>query len=171
MDTNTRARHRLQLGLAGETLSSFGVLRLSALGSSMVPTIFPGDVLTIHRANAHDIRCGDVVLCARDDRFIVHRAVRQVQSSAQLNWLTRGDALAKDDPLVSPSQLLGRVTVIERGNRRWAPARASLLARLLQFAIRNSGTLLRVLLSWHSRRRLMASQTLPEAALSLEGGS
>ena len=50
------------LALAEEVLRTAGELRFIAQGSSMVPSIFPGDVLEIRREAASKIPCNDIVL-------------------------------------------------------------------------------------------------------------
>ena len=43
---NPQARDKNGCSLAGQTLRSWGVLKLRATGLSMLPTLWPGDLLT-----------------------------------------------------------------------------------------------------------------------------
>lgn len=89
-------------------LRSGGPIMLRAWGTSMLPVIWPGDVLTIENSSGQ-LNLGDIVLAERGGRFFVHRLVGR----ASENWmLLRGDALGQPDPAVTRSQVLGRVTAI-----------------------------------------------------------
>jgi len=114
--------------LAGEVVRSFGEVRLCAFGTSMAPSILPGDLLVIQRTGIDEISPGEVVLFSREDRLFIHRVVerkvaeRKVSSSAESLeervLITRGDRLGQDDPPVSSRELLGRVVRLERGHRK-----------------------------------------------------
>jgi hypothetical protein len=164
MATSDEARHAIQLKLAAEVLRSFGELRLAALGSSMVPSIFPGDQLLIRRLSASEIQRDDIVLCTRGDRFIVHRVVGKVRDRATAGWITRGDGLTEDDPVVSECDLLGRVTLIERNGRQWFPLPPSRFAQFLRWAVGHSSIFLRLVLSWHSLQGRFGWRELSAAA-------
>jgi hypothetical protein len=56
--------------LAAEILGSRRRLRLKALGTSMLPTVWPGDVLTIESAACEETGPGDTVLLQRSHRFL-----------------------------------------------------------------------------------------------------
>ena len=90
--------------LAIEVLRNFGKLRMRAFGSSMVPAVFPGDILTIRRASANDLRKGDIVLCTRGGTFVIHRLIGTAQQNDGPGWITRGDALNPHDPPVAPAE-------------------------------------------------------------------
>jgi hypothetical protein len=106
--TETREGHKLDL--AAEVLSSGGAIRLQALGTSMLPTIWPSDVLSIVPKSGHEILSGDIVLVARDGRFFIHRLVEKSNST----WITRGDSVPQDDIPVAQFQVLGKVSMIHR---------------------------------------------------------
>ena len=128
--------------LAMEVVRTFGRVRLRVMGTSMAPSLLPGDLISVQRAYLDEIAPGDIVMFAQRERLFVHRvAARSVLSTAdgpeEPCLITRGDRHRHDDPGVSASQLLGRVVSIERGNRNvelLAQPRASsrLIARLLQ---------------------------------------
>ena len=117
-----QANHRREeiiVSLAMETLQSFGEFQFVAWGSSMVPSLFPGDTLIIRRAAPEDACNGDVVLFARKGRFHAHRLVdRKMAADGPIQLITRGDSLDKNDPPFSESELLGRVTAVLRRGKR-----------------------------------------------------
>jgi signal peptidase I len=162
----------VRLKLAEELLHSFGELRVSALGSSMVPAIYPGDVLTIRRQGADAAECGDIVLSARGNRFFVHRVLRKSEFAEGVRLLTRGDALAEPDPPIAAGELLGRVTSIERGARKLAARpRLSRFEKCLQWGVRRSDAFLKLLLRAHSLRRRRYTSTFAGRAVVLRGSS
>jgi hypothetical protein len=89
----------------------------------MLPSVWPGDLLTIQSVSYDEVAPGDIVLTLRDNRFFVHRLVERRQVQDRLLWITRGDAMPDCDPPGAASELLGRVTGIRRGNRSLVPSR------------------------------------------------
>ena len=108
--------------LAGEVVRTFGELRLRVLGTSMVPAIHPGDLISIQRASLSEISLGEIVVYSREGRLIAHRVVGRANSSEQPLLILRGDRLRKDDAPVFSPELLGKVHLIERGQRRLQPS-------------------------------------------------
>jgi signal peptidase I len=138
-------RDQLKHDLAVEVLRSFGETRLSVTGSSMLPAVWPGDILTIRRQRAEEIREGEIVLSQREGWFVAHRVMRKIRQDGVIMLLTRGDRLKKPDPLVAAEDLLGRVTVIQRGRRLVNP-RLTLRGRLSSWALCRSELATRSLL-------------------------
>jgi Peptidase S24-like len=106
----TEAREGYKLDLAAEVLSRGGTIRLQALGSSMLPSIWSGDVVSIESKSGKEIVPGDIVLVARDGRFFIHRLIEKHNAI----WITRGDSLLQDDAPVAQVQVLGKVALIHR---------------------------------------------------------
>jgi signal peptidase I len=136
-------------GLAEEILDKFGSVRLRLMGTSMVPSILPGDLVTIRHASWNEISPGEVVLFTREEGFTVHRFVNTTGSASNPCLVTRGDRLRHNDPLVPSSALLGRVACIERYGRRFQPATRlnmgeRLIAPLLRFSDRATYLYLRL---------------------------
>lgn len=96
-----------------QALVSSGTARFRALGSSMLPTIWPGDVLEIEATPRDNLVCGDLIAVHTTGGIRVHRLLR----TNQPYWITRGDAMPQDDPAISPQDVLGRVSEIRRGQR------------------------------------------------------
>src|SRR4051812_40927341 len=103
MDRAPESRAAAGCGLAAEELSLCGEVRLRVAGSSMLPSVWPGDVLTICRAEARQIMDGDIVLVARSGGLLAHRLI----GKSGRFLVTRGDSLLLNDPLVSENELLG----------------------------------------------------------------
>lgn len=132
----------VKFDLAEEVLRSSGMLRLQVNGWSMLPAVWPGDILMIQRASFDDVSVGDMVLFRCDGRFFVHRVVSRDIPAFTLQ--TRGDSMPGPDPIVENRNLLGKVTHrLEKGTwtkmrqaKRWYEvALASVLRRSI-FATR-----------------------------------
>lgn len=124
-------------GLAGEVVRTFGEVRLRVFGTSMAPSILPGDLISIRRAGLREISPGEIVLFSQKGRLFVHRVVRSAERLDHVCLITRGDRLCHNDPPVSSSEFLGRVISVERGNRRiesiaQPSGRKRVIVRLLQ---------------------------------------
>lgn len=153
----------LKVELAGEVLRSFGSLRFSATGWSMLPTIRPGDTLVVERTRSDQVRVGDVVLVSRQGRLCAHRVFAKTQSSPGRRWITQGDAMAVPDPAVSEDQLLGRVAyLIRRGKLMKVPADLSGADRLVARTFRRSMLAARAFVGLHQFRLRKARLELPE---------
>ena len=88
-----QTRDQSRNNLAVEVLLKTGVLRLSAFGYSMLPTLYPGDILTINRESLSAIHPEDIVLYLRGGRFFIHRSLRSVLRGSESALVTRGDAM------------------------------------------------------------------------------
>jgi hypothetical protein len=128
----TEAHEGHKLELATEVLNSGGTIRLHAMGTSMLPSIWPGDLLSIEHKPGKEIVPGDIVLVARDERFVVHRLIEKSTS----RWITRGDSLPQNDAPVAEVQVLGRVSLIHRKAGLIVPnPRLSVLVRTLAWML------------------------------------
>lgn len=116
--------HALRCELAGEVLSSSGTMRLRATGWSMLPTIVQGDVLVFAPTNRDELSEGDIVLFGRNERLFAHRVLSISRGHRDGHILTQGDALPTPDLPVADSELIGRVSRIERNGRQIKPVRA-----------------------------------------------
>lgn len=140
--------------LASEVLHSFGGLWLRVSGSSMLPSIWPGDILYISSRDLDRLLLNEIILYARDGRSFVHRIVGSIVDNNGTHWVTRGDAVPQDDPPISSDCVLGRVTAIQRGRKRiHLRARLPLHTRALCGLLRAHDWPTRALLRLHSLRR------------------
>jgi signal peptidase I len=120
--------HSLKCELASESLRVSGILRLKVSGWSMLPTIWPGDMLIISRLDGRELFPGEIALYQREGRFIIHRVLSTI--SGGLNHvLTRGDAMLQHDAPVPSDDLLGKVDFILRNGRKIEPSRKLRLAQ------------------------------------------
>jgi peptidase S24-like protein len=157
-----------KLNLAAEILDSGGTIRLQALGASMLPSIWPGDVLVVESKAGAEIVAGDIVLVARDGRFFVHRLVERVNSY----WITRGDSMPQNDPPSAGPELLGRISAIHRGGRVVIPQPGvSLTVRMLAWMLCHADSLRNLTLRVHSfwRDRAPSSLSTGKAGLLIDG--
>jgi signal peptidase I len=137
-----------KIHLAMETLRSYGVLQLQASGSSMLPALWPGDLLVVEAAEFDQVIPGDLVLFARDGRFFVHR-VRQKTCSC---LVTRGDAMPRNDAPVTRSEVLGKVSSVRRQEEWLEPAQLAAPWPITGWTLAHSDLCQRLLLRWHTRR-------------------
>lgn len=151
--------HSVKCELAGEVLRSTGTLRLQVTGWSMLPAVWPGDLLTIQRATSGEVSEGDIVLFCRDRRLFAHRVVRKNSEDSAI--LTRGDALPAPDPVVREHELLGKVSLIVRNGRCIAPTSTLRLSeRLVAGLVRGSQIATRVVVGVHGMRQVAQRQTV-----------
>ena len=152
-------RTTLACGLAGDVVCKFGEVRLRVFGTSMVPSILPGDLISVQRAELSEISSGEIVLYSRDGRLFAHRVVARAGSHDDPRLITRGDRLFHSDPPVSSLEMLGRVTSIQcgdgRGHRPVRPAARvrrweQMIARVLQISDRATSVYLRLVGYWRS---------------------
>jgi Peptidase S24-like len=146
-------RAAVEMALAEEVLRSYGRLRIMARGSSMVPTIFPGDVLLVERNPDLRVRPGQIVLALRDGRFFAHRVARLTALGGPPRVITRGDALREDDPAFLHDEILGRVMAVVRGRKRIDLDNEGdpYCKRFLRSVIRNSDAIVAGLLWFRAR--------------------
>lgn len=116
--------HAVKCELAAEVLRSSGALRLQVNGSSMLPAVWPGDMLLIERAEGQAVSKGDIVLFGRDCRLVAHRVTGRIDTLGESKILTRGDAMRKPDPEVPEGDLLGKVSFISRNGELIAPRKS-----------------------------------------------
>jgi signal peptidase I len=107
------AADSLKRRLACEQLRTAGKVQLRATGSSMLPSIWPGDVLVVEQVRNDRILSGDVVLFDAGRRFVAHRVIARDRSTIR----TQGDSVPKPDRPLSSDELLGKVAFILRNGK------------------------------------------------------
>jgi len=151
MTTATPWRDSVKLDLAAEVLERFSQLRFVAYGTSMMPSIYPGDCLTVTSFGSTPPSGGDIVLCHHGSEFRVHRVARIKNEGPAALYVLRGDALGQDDPPVPRCELLGRVTSVLRRGKSWKLENVTPLpVRLLRSIVRRSSLTSALLLTWHA---------------------
>jgi hypothetical protein len=123
-------RQALGHTLAADVLRSSGELRLCVTGTSMLPSIWPGDVVRIQAAATAEP--GEVLLFRRNERLFLHRVIGR--DGRKL--ITQGDTHKVPDPAVQPHEVLGKAIAIERGTGLSALDPARGLRRGLAVALR-----------------------------------
>jgi signal peptidase I len=121
-----------------EVLREHGEIRISALGLSMLPTLWPGDVLTIRAVTVDQCEPGDIILCEWQGRLVIHRVMRREFRAGKSCLITRGDAISHEDSAVCARQVLGRVAAVERQGQTFAVPRLSGLARTIGLLLSSS---------------------------------
>jgi len=81
------------------------IVRLSVYGESMLPSLWPGDVVEIASCSLEDVRPGEIVLALRNGRLFLHRLIR----TRPEGFVLRGDSMPGPDPLFPGEALLGRL--------------------------------------------------------------
>ena len=117
MISSDPARDQQKVSMAIEVLNSCGRVRLATRGYSMLPSLWPGDVLTIRAAQLDELSEGKLVLFRREGRFVTHRVLRKAQVNGQTCLITRGDSMLREDHPVIPSEVLGEVISTKRDGR------------------------------------------------------
>ena len=135
----------------------------------MAPSILPGDLVSIQRANLDEISLGEIVLFSRDGRLFVHRIVAVVRDQGVTRLITRGDRLRHNDLPLSQSELLGSVVSIERDGQRLEPENAVTgWSRVLQQVLRASHLVTRVYLRFRALTRPRTDPSGPVPKSSTE---
>lgn len=134
-DAMTPIRDKLNCALAVEVLRKSGTLQFRAMGSSMIPSLWPGDILNVRATDINEIRVGEIVLFERNSSLCAHRVLNRAGSSL----VTRGDSLPAADSPVTAAELLGRVVAVHRDGTDIRPApRLRLPSRIFAWLARHS---------------------------------
>jgi len=148
---NTTPETQARLELSAEVLQKGERLKLQVNGSSMLPSLFPGDVLTFRRCAPEEIVVGDIVLFMREGRCFVHRVAERMAGGASARLRTRGDALPSCDAPLVETEVLGRLATVERRGRRLPPPSLGPVRSLLAGLVRRSPWAARALLAAQKR--------------------
>jgi signal peptidase len=151
LEAETNTFDRIGCELVAVSLRAGNEVRVRVAGSSMVPTLWPGDELRVRALALAEPSRGDLLLFVRDGRLCTHRLVDRLDDAVVSRLVTCGDAAIKSDPPIAVSEILGTVASITRGGRE-IPIASSTAQRLLSFAIRHSGFIRRAALKIHSIR-------------------
>jgi hypothetical protein len=98
-------------------------MKVRAHGVSMLPTLWPGDVLTVQSVRPEQVVPGEIVLYMRHDRFFIHRIVSTDLRQEKGFLVARGDCMFEDDPPVDRSELLGKIVEVRRAGSTFLPVR------------------------------------------------
>ncbi len=89
--------------------SIFGLRAMSILTGSMIPALYPGDMIITKDIKAEDISIGDILTFrVREDVFYTHRVIYIIKKEGKYFFKTKGDANKGEDKiLISSDRLLG----------------------------------------------------------------
>jgi hypothetical protein len=147
--------------LLAELLRAGQPARLRVVGTSMLPSLWPGDRLRVEAAHPGSLQLGDVVVCASGGRLVAHRLIDRLPHEGGLHLITRGDRLRYTDAPVAAEALVGWVVGVGRSGgaeRRVPPYRG--WRRLLGWLLRRSGRLT----GWVLRLRALATPGTGDAS-------
>lgn len=134
--------------LVEEVARASGKVHLKVTGASMVPTLWPGDLLTVRSCDPSDLPPDSIVVFRQKQRLIVHRLMHK--SGDRI--VTRGDARPCLDEPISAAEIVGRVENVMRNGRPVDP-RPSPWQRVMAAALRRSEWCTWFFLRFSSRMR------------------
>ncbi len=141
MNLNAQQRSGLGSDLVADVAFRFGEVRLKVTGSSMMPAIWPGDVITACRRNIAELQPGHIVLYRREGMLVAHR-ITCIHGDLVT---TRGDSLEHDDPAITVPDIIGQVIHLVRNGRR-VHLRQSWWQNVSSFILRRSDFCMRMAL-------------------------
>jgi hypothetical protein len=126
-------------------------LHLRVHGESMLPALWPGDVVEIASCSMEDVRPGEIVLAVREGRLFLHRLVSPCTPKG---FRLRGDSMPGCDPQYPREALLGKFVRAVGGDRGLcSPA----LSRALGVVFCHCSSARRLALKLHGRRKASAA--------------
>jgi hypothetical protein len=137
----------LKQELTLDVLRQHGRCRLQVSGTSMLPTLWPGDTVSIEGRPLSELGVGDIVLYERCGRLFLHRLVALPAERFPGRLVTRGDSMPHADPAVRVEGVLGVLVEVRRGED-WAPVPRTMprKSRLAAACLARSSGLVRLLL-------------------------
>lgn len=161
--------------LVADALRGRGHLRLRVRGESMLPSLWPGDVVEIEGCSPEDVCPGEIVLALREDRLFLHRLVAPCTANG---FVLRGDSVPRSDAF-PPEALLGRLVSgsDERQGISTIALRPGLgvnwfgitCSRGLGMLLCHCSLVRRLALKLHSRRRVTADESRRSAPAAEPG--
>lgn len=145
--------------LVADVAFNFGEVRLKVTGASMIPAIWPGDVITVCRRHIAELQPGHIVLYRREGMLVAHR-LTCIHGDLVT---TRGDSLEHNDPPITASDILGQVVHLVRNGRR-VHLRQSWWQRISSSILQRSDFCMRVTLHLGRRWRRAGSREVAWAS-------
>ena len=153
MDVDSRQRAALGGELVADVVRCFGEVRLKVTGSSMMPAIWPGDIITACRRNIAELQPGHIVLYRREGMLVAHR-ITCIHGDLVT---TRGDSLEHNDPAITVPDIIGQVIQLVRNGRR-VHLRQSWWQNVSSFILRRSVFCTRMTLRMGRRLRRLGNR-------------
>ncbi len=149
-----------KLALVADSLRSGNVVQLRALGASMLPVLWPGDLLTIEPIRSSELTAGKIVVVHCGSRLFIHRLIQTGNADGHADWLTRGDSLPASDPPTTLDRIIGRVTLVSRGSKSFVPSHAcGHLRKLVSSILAQSDVLRIIVLRGYRARQLLGRRS------------
>jgi signal peptidase I len=156
--------------LVADALRNSGSLpsrvRLRVHGESMLPALWPGDVVEIANCSLAELRPGEIVLALREGRLFLHRFVAPCTPHG---FVLRGDSMPGPDPVFLADALLGRlvnrVGLLDRLNLD--RLNLNVLSRALGMLFCHCSLVRRFALRLHSLRKTSPREFLQHEAARL----
>jgi hypothetical protein len=120
---------------------------LKLAGTSMLPAIWPGDMVRFQHCQPADLRKGEIILYRLDGVLTAHRLVRIEDDQI----VVRGDTRTCCDPPVSADKVVGRATAVCRKGQ-FVPLSYSVGQRAISLLLRRSRLCIRLLLRFESSK-------------------
>ena len=124
-------------------------VHLRVYGESMLPSLWPGDVVEIESCSLEEMVPGEIVLAERDGQLFLHRLM---YASARDGFLLRGDSMPGSDPEFPREALLGRLVAERSLAARPAGRLAAAFSRAAGILFCYSSMARRIALKVHQRR-------------------
>jgi signal peptidase I len=125
--------HEACCDLVADIAREKGKVKIKVAGTSMVPTIWPGDLVMVGRCEVAELKPGSIVMFRRNRGLVVHRVLSRTGKLI----VTRGDAKRCVDEPVNVSDIVGEVESIVRNGRLLNP-RGTIGTRAVAFLLRRS---------------------------------
>jgi signal peptidase I len=139
-DAGPDPRAAVKSGLVADVARQFGEVRLKVNGTSMLPTLWPGDLVTIRHQSIVDLQTGQIAQLIRNGLLVSHRVVRKAGDYI----VTQGDSVAHEDAPAGEAEILGSVVSILRRGRPVDPD-VTLARRGVSWILRRSPLTVRLL--------------------------
>lgn len=157
--------------IAANCLHNAGRLRLRVYGESMLPALWPGDVVEVAACSLDQVRAGEILLAERDGQFFMHRLI---DASPAGGFILLGDSMPRPDPPFPSVALLGRLVHRADDGRRLKdaalhPGFGAKLSRAVGVLLCHFRLARRIALNLRSRRNSSAKEIAdaqPRPALS-----
>jgi signal peptidase I len=125
--------HEACCDLVADVARISGKVQVRVAGTSMVPTLWPGDVVVVRRCEPSELLPNSVVMFRRSGGLVVHRLI--LRTADQVT--ARGDAHSCLDEPVTLSDVIGRVELVIRNGRSIDP-KGSIWCSGVAFVLRHS---------------------------------
>ena len=158
------------IALMIDVLRRSGWVHFRAVGSSMIPAIWPGDILVVHSRRIEKTTVGDVVLFTCYQGVVAHRVIEwhEAPCGSKPVLIAQGLTIPEPDPPVTEENLLGVVAYVIRSGKWFRPTKSpGLPSRVTSTIIRLSPFANRLLQRAHKIRHIIVARNTANTALPI----